>query len=187
MGLKWHLLIIIIPFLLELFTFLNFFTLILRKYNFNLFIFKFTEYFFFSTLSFLLNPSSIHTSYFSSCVFNWKILFEYEVSLSFQKVHGEQMKSWVNMYYWHKHSYVKDPNASNPLEWQDLPQQNSKEWQIVPLVKIKKLTFANTSVWIKCQLQLPGPWCWYYYIQLSKQLPPPRWLANLCPPPLCCI
>lgn len=59
MGLKWHLLIIIIPFLLELFTFLNFFTLILRKYNFNLFIFKFTEYFFFFTISFLLNPSSI--------------------------------------------------------------------------------------------------------------------------------
>lgn len=92
----------------------------------------------------------------------------------------------MNLFYWHEHRHVKDPNASDLQKWQSLPQVRlwvtEKPFSGPTIDVINDWPLAETSVCRNYQTQLPPLRC-----QQPKSAPPPHralepGLANSLPP-----
>lgn len=85
---------------------------------------------------------------------------------------GEWTKSWVDAYCLYKHGHVKDPNASNPWEWQALPWVRLK---IMAMPVPGLSTDVDSVYWVlrkpeTALLHRPPPPPTQLYVQLYKLL-----------------
>lgn len=58
----------------------------------------------------------------------------------------EQMKSWVNVYCWHRRGYIEDSSGSSPWQWWTFRRRGSELWQSLPLGP----SVNTDSVYRKC-------------------------------------
>lgn len=61
---------------------------------------------------------------------------------------GDKMK-WKNVYYWHGHSRVQDPKASDPWKWQSLPTVEEcmimNDWQMLASTDLSSFMAASKT------------------------------------------